>query len=66
MLVSKANRTVCNILFIDLAPRASGKSPAVWSLVVAKLDNSNRRLGIALKMTGLGDNECHQLTGSTD
>ena len=59
MQITEANFTVLDIFLIDLAPRASGKSPAVRSLKVAELDDGNRGVGVAFKMAGLADHERH-------
>ena len=61
MQITKSNVTVLDILFIDLATRASGKSPAEWSLKVTELDDGDRSLRIALEMPGLSHNHGHQL-----
>ena len=62
VLVTEAHHATLDILFIDLAPRASGKSPAVRSLKVAEFNEGNRGLGITLEMPGLGYNRRHQLS----
>lgn len=61
VLVTEAYTTALDIFFVDLAPRASGKSPAIRSLEVAELDHGNRRVGIALEMASLAYHKRHQL-----
>lgn len=60
--VAKAHDTGLDVLFIDLASRASGKSPAIGSLEIAELNNRDRRVRVALKVTGLLDHALHQFS----
>jgi len=57
--VSEANFTRLNVSFIDLTPRVSGKSAAVWSLIIAELDQRDRGVRIAFEVVGLTDQEFH-------
>jgi hypothetical protein len=57
--VAKAGLARFDVRLIDLALRASGKTPAVWSLEVAEFDDGNRRLSISLKVAGLGHDSRH-------
>jgi hypothetical protein len=50
MPVSKANLTRLDVFIYNLATRASGKSAAVWSLKVAKLDHGDRGVLVAKEM----------------
>ena len=60
MLVAQPDYAFLDVLLIDLARRASGESPAVRSLEVAKLDDRHRGIGIPFKVAGLGDDRGHQ------
>ncbi len=60
VLITEAHQTCLHVLFIDLAPRASGKSPAVRSLKVAEFDDNDRGVGISLEVAGLSDHGIHQ------
>jgi hypothetical protein len=60
VLVAEAYDTGLDILFIDLAPRASGKLPAVGSLEIAELNDRDRRVGDAFEVAGLLDHALHQ------
>ena len=60
MRVTKAHFPRLDVLLIDLAPRASGVSPAERSLEVAELDQRDRGSRVALKVHGLRDQGLHQ------
>ena len=60
MDVPQTDNTGLNVGFVDLAPRASGESPAERSLEVTKLDNGDRGIWISLEMPGLRDHGFHQ------
>lgn len=53
MFVDKTNFTGIDVLFTKPAQRVGGKPSAVRSLEVAKLDDGDRRILIALKMTSI-------------
>lgn len=59
MPVSKANFPCLNVSFIDLTPRVSGKFAAVWSLIVAELDQRDGGIRISFEVVGLTDQEFH-------
>ena len=60
MHVAKTNQSILNVRFIDLAPRASGESPAERSLEVAELDDGDGRIGVSPKVTSLSRHGVHQ------
>lgn len=60
MLVAKAHQPVLDIFLIDLATRASGKAPAVWSLIVAEFDDRDQGIGVAFEMARIAYNKRHQ------
>jgi hypothetical protein len=53
MFVDKTNFTGIDVLFAKPAQRVGGKTPAVRSFEVAKLDDGNRRVIVTLKMAGI-------------
>ena len=61
MLVAEAHHPTLDILLVDPATRASGKLPAVGSLIVAELDDRNRGVGVTFKMACLAYHKRHQL-----
>ena len=59
--IAETHLTRIHIICFDLATRASGVTPAVWSLVVAELDHGYRRIGVSLEVGGLADQLFHHL-----
>jgi hypothetical protein len=55
--------TIGYVLFFDLATRASGITPAEWSLKVAEFDHRHRGIFIPFEMNRLADQVIHQLIG---
>jgi hypothetical protein len=53
MLIPNPHLSGGYILKVNLATRASGKAPAERSLKIAKFNNGDGGIGIALKMPGL-------------
>jgi hypothetical protein len=53
--VSKADFAFAYVSLIYLATRASGKSAAVGSLKIAKLNESHRSIGVAFEVLDLGN-----------
>lgn len=64
MLITEAHQTGLHVLFIDLAPRASGESPAEGSLEVAEFDDGDRSAGIAFEVARLSHHGIHQRCGN--
>jgi len=60
MNISQPDFAGLNVLFFDLTPRASGESPAVRSLEIAKLDQCHRCIWITAEMPGLRHQIGHQ------
>ena len=63
MDIPKTNFTGLYVVFEDLATRASGKSAAVGSLVIAELDDRNLCVFSASKVAGLLRHQLHHLGG---
>jgi hypothetical protein len=55
MPVTKPYFSGLDILIVDLARRASGKSAAVRSLKIAELDERDRCIGVPLEVLHLGN-----------
>lgn len=53
MRITKAHNPCLDVGLLDLARRASGKSPAVWSLKIAELDEGDGCVRIPLKVARL-------------
>lgn len=59
--IAKTNFPRINICCYDLTTRVSGKAPAEWSLIVAKFNDRDRGIGVALEVGGVTDEVVHQL-----
>ena len=59
--IAQAYFPIGDILFIDLATRASGKSAAEGSLKIAELNHRDRGILVAQEMAALLDQEGHHL-----
>ena len=53
MRITKAHNPRLDVGFLNLARRASGKSPAIRSLKIAELDEGDGRVRIPLKVARL-------------
>jgi hypothetical protein len=60
--ITQADLPGVDISLFDLATRASGKTAAVGSLIIAKFDDRNRGILVAFDMMSLRNQVCHNIS----